>query len=350
MKIVNTAYQKELEFLSVIAPCPFLPILISLLSVVCGRKTTAYWSRKETSSRKMSGFTWKKRSGQCLSGKPRLAAFSASDDEASGSDSESGVATMAPSTDAPSDTPMQQPAAACSRPAAHPALSEAEQCAALREQGTALAELGRFWEALTFWDQAVALRPNDAELHEMRAQALLQLHELHPAAEAAARAAALRPRWSAAQQTLGRTLLGLGELSLARRAFSLAVHLQPDDAELRTDDLLWTSCLLERARRRGCLGATGGVVSDEQTDTLLNLLRWPASATAGAARCHVDWQPLAEDWLAEEREKERAEELREEEQAEERARRDAEEEERQRRAAARRARNGPCGDMNVDPE
>ncbi|KAF0310176.1 Tetratricopeptide repeat protein 33 [Amphibalanus amphitrite] len=220
----------------------------------------------------------------------------------------------------------------------------------VEREGTALAELGRFWEALTFWDQAVALRPNDAELHEMRAQALLQLHELHPAAEAAARAAALRPRWSAAQQTLGRTLLGLGELSLARRAFSLALHLQPDDAELRTDDLLWTSCLLERARRRGCLGATGGVVSDEQTDTLLNLLRWPASATAGAARCHVDWQPLAEDWLAEEREKERAEELREEEQAEERARRDAEEEERQRRAAARRARNASCGDMSVDPE
>ena len=301
----------------------------------------------------MSGFTWKKRSGQSISSKPCLAAFSTSDDDISDSDSDGRATSIIPAAKISTKT-RSEPQAAPAPPhtTLYPALSAAEQSAALREQGAALAQLDRFWEALKFWDEAAALRPDDAELHEMRAQALLHLHELHPAVEAAARAVELRPRWSAAQQTLGRALLGLGELSLARRAFSIALHLQPDDSEVRTEDLLWSCCLLERARRRdrqqGGLCDGGGVVSDEQTSELLRLLRWEPQVTAAAARCHVDWQPLAEDWLAEEREKERAREERQEEDEEERARRDAEEEERRLKAAAKRARGRTGPDMEVD--
>ncbi|XP_037073740.1 tetratricopeptide repeat protein 33-like, partial [Pollicipes pollicipes] len=186
-----------------------------------------------------------------------------------------------------------------------------EQAAALREQGVALAELDRFWEALRLWDEALALAPADAELHEMRAQALLRQHELQPALEAAACAVRLRPRWWPAQQTLGRALLGLGELGLARRAFSVAMRLQPD-TELWREDLLWSCRLLERARRRRAQGGemsdAGGVVSPAQTDEVRALLGLDERVAAAVARCHADWTPLAEDRAEEEEERARAEE------------------------------------------
>ncbi|XP_037073737.1 tetratricopeptide repeat protein 33-like [Pollicipes pollicipes] len=139
----------------------------------------------------MSGFTWKKRSAQSVAKRPRLAPFSVPD-------------------------------------------SDSDRRQALREQGVALAELDRFWEALRLWTKRCA------------------------------------------GQTLGRALLGLGELGLARRAFSVAMRLQPD-TELWREDLLWSCRLLERARRRRAQGGemsdAGGVVSPAQTDEV-RALAW----------------------------------------------------------------------------
>ncbi|XP_056603144.1 tetratricopeptide repeat protein 33 isoform X2 [Triplophysa dalaica] len=62
-----------------------------------------------------------------------------------------------------------------------------EDCSAkskrLKDEGTLLAEQGRNWEALKRWDEALQLKPDDAELYDMKAQAVrsfqVALH-LHP--------------------------------------------------------------------------------------------------------------------------------------------------------------------------
>lgn len=42
--------------------------------------------------------------------------------------------------------------------------------ARLQEEGALLAENGRYWEAIKYWDEALQLTPDSAVLHEMKAQ------------------------------------------------------------------------------------------------------------------------------------------------------------------------------------
>ncbi|XP_029639832.1 tetratricopeptide repeat protein 33 [Octopus sinensis] len=118
--------------------------------------------------------------------------------------------------------------------------------ARLKEEGTTLCEAERYWEAIKIWSEAIQLTPYDARLHEMKAQALLILHEVFPAVQFAEKATRLQPNWWSAFQTLGRALLGLGEVHLAVRAFSKAVHLNPCVQELWEDDLKWACTLLDQ--------------------------------------------------------------------------------------------------------
>lgn len=125
---------------------------------------------------------------------------------------------------------------------------EATRVKRLRTEGATLAAADRFWEAVSRFDQALGAAPADERTWEMKAQALMQVHEWFPAIEAASRAVACSPRWFVAHQTLGRAQLGLGEVLLARTSLMRAVHLRPDDDSVR-DDLRWAEQLSEHLRQ-----------------------------------------------------------------------------------------------------
>ena len=58
--------------------------------------------------------------------------------------------------------------------------------ARLREEGVSAAEVGNFALALRKWDGAVALKPDDASLHELRAQGYLATEQFWEAIQARA--------------------------------------------------------------------------------------------------------------------------------------------------------------------
>ena len=116
----------------------------------------------------------------------------------------------------------------------------------LKREGVTLAEEGKYWQAINRWDNALALDPSEPSVFEMKAQALIALHEWLPAISAAREAVRIKPNWFIGHQTLGRAQMGLGEVELAVKSFQKAVHLNPDDEELRKDDLEWALGLLKQ--------------------------------------------------------------------------------------------------------
>jgi len=114
----------------------------------------------------------------------------------------------------------------------------------LKVEGSCLAEEGRFWEALGRWHEALELQPRNARVWEMRAQALVALHEWDGAVEAAGKATTLENTWWVGHQTLGRAHLGLGNLEAALICFQKAVHLNPGEEELWSEDLAWVQALI----------------------------------------------------------------------------------------------------------
>ncbi|XP_040052955.1 tetratricopeptide repeat protein 33 [Gasterosteus aculeatus] len=118
-----------------------------------------------------------------------------------------------------------------------------EDCAAksgrLKEEGAALAEHGRHWEAIKKLDEAIQLTPDNPLLYEMKSQVLTILQEVFPAVKAAEMAVKFRPLWWEGWQTLGRAQLNLGEVDLAVRSFQVAIHLCPSERNLWQEDLQW---------------------------------------------------------------------------------------------------------------
>lgn len=150
----------------------------------------------------------------------------------------------------------------------------AQKSRRLRQEGTTLAELDRNWEALKKFDEALQLTPGDVTIHEMRAQVLMLLREDFAAVQEAEQVVKLDPSWWVAHQTLGRAQLQLGEIQMALRSFCSAVHLNPADEELRTEDLLYTLQLLrkkqvaeESAKETPvCFDEDGNVVEVQDTE------------------------------------------------------------------------------------
>jgi len=122
--------------------------------------------------------------------------------------------------------------------------------ARLKQEGVTLAEDGKFWQAIDRWDNALAINAEDATVFEMKAQALINLHEWIVAIKSVEKSVQLRPNWWVAHQTLGRAQMGIGEVRLALRSFKIATHLNPDDKELRTDDLGWAFSLLREKQAK----------------------------------------------------------------------------------------------------
>ena len=118
----------------------------------------------------------------------------------------------------------------------------------LKEEGNTLAEDGRFWEAIKYWNDALVLRPNDSALHELKSQAYSELGELFPAVQCAEDAVRANPTWYIARQRLGRAQMGLGEVEMALKSFQKAVHLCPADVDLWKEDLLWAYDVVQHKR------------------------------------------------------------------------------------------------------
>lgn len=119
----------------------------------------------------------------------------------------------------------------------------------LVQEGTVLAGAERYWEALKKWEEALQYTPCDEKIHEMKAQALMELCEVFPAVQSAKKAVEYAPTWWIAHQTLGRAYLGLGEVRMAVQSFSRAVHLNPGNKELWEEDLLWANTLLQKRQK-----------------------------------------------------------------------------------------------------
>ncbi|XP_063962862.1 tetratricopeptide repeat protein 33-like [Lytechinus pictus] len=120
----------------------------------------------------------------------------------------------------------------------------------LKAEGETLADAGRYWEAVKKWTEALQYTPSNEFLYEMKAQVLMELHEVFPAVEAAQQATVLAPQWWVAYQTLGRAQLGLGEITMAVKSFSRAVHMNPADSALWEDDLRWACSLRDQLETR----------------------------------------------------------------------------------------------------
>eukprot|EP00092_Neocalanus_flemingeri_P038131 GFUD01041503.1.p1 GENE.GFUD01041503.1~~GFUD01041503.1.p1 ORF type:complete len:201 (-),score=70.43 GFUD01041503.1:266-868(-) len=114
----------------------------------------------------------------------------------------------------------------------------------LKKEGVTLAEDDKFWQAINRWNVALSLNSEDPTVFEMKAQALINLHEWIDAIKAAEKVVKLKPTWWVGYQTLGRAQMGIGEVKLALRSFQVACHINPAEEELRKDDLEWAADLL----------------------------------------------------------------------------------------------------------
>ena len=121
----------------------------------------------------------------------------------------------------------------------------------LKNEGVTLAENEEYWQAIGRWDEVLKILqlniPPDQTIkvyHEMKSQALIQLHEWEPAIESAKLALKSDPNWHSAHQTLGRAHLGIGNVLEAVKAFSRARHICPQDEEIKIQDLEWANSLL----------------------------------------------------------------------------------------------------------
>ncbi|XP_031281597.1 tetratricopeptide repeat protein 33 [Pistacia vera] len=104
-----------------------------------------------------------------------------------------------------------------------------------QSQGNKLAEDGKYREALGKWEAALNLMPENAVLHEQKAQVLLEIGDAWNALKAATRATELEPSWAEAWITLGRAQLNFGEPDSAMESFDKALAMKPDSEEARDD-------------------------------------------------------------------------------------------------------------------
>mmetsp|Transcript_37700 Transcript_37700/g.82007 ORF Transcript_37700/g.82007 Transcript_37700/m.82007 type:complete len:214 (-) Transcript_37700:48-689(-) len=98
----------------------------------------------------------------------------------------------------------------------------------LRNKGSDLALEGKFGQALQTWDRILRVEPDNAVVHELRAQVYLEMDETWHSIQAATRATELRPEWAEALVTLGRAQLAYGEAELAVKSLQQGLKLKPD--------------------------------------------------------------------------------------------------------------------------
>ncbi|KAG1369938.1 tetratricopeptide repeat protein 33 [Cocos nucifera] len=122
-----------------------------------------------------------------------------------------------------------------------------------QSQGNQLAENRRYREALGKWEAGLTLMPENAILHEQKAQILLEIGDAWNALKAATRATELEPSWLEAWITLGRAQLNFGEPDSSIESFDRALAIKPDCEEARIDQ----ETALHLMRKRKQLHSSG---------------------------------------------------------------------------------------------
>ncbi|WVZ75051.1 hypothetical protein U9M48_023146 [Paspalum notatum var. saurae] len=134
-----------------------------------------------------------------------------------------------------------------------PGTKQADTAESLLSQGNKMAEEGKYHEALSKWEAALTLTPDNAVLHEQKAQILLELGDAWRALGAAIRATQLDPLWPEAWVTLGRTQLNFGEPDSAIVSFDKALEIKPDYGDAKAD----RGTAVRLVKKRGQLHKSG---------------------------------------------------------------------------------------------
>ncbi|TMW90897.1 hypothetical protein EJD97_015068 [Solanum chilense] len=101
----------------------------------------------------------------------------------------------------------------------------------LKVKGNENYKKGNFFEALYFYDKAIAISPSDGRLRCNRASALMGLKRIPEAVKECEEAIRLAPAYVRAHQRLGSLLLSLGHVENARKCL-FSLDQIPDEAEL----------------------------------------------------------------------------------------------------------------------
>ncbi|RCV06794.1 hypothetical protein SETIT_1G192200v2 [Setaria italica] len=123
----------------------------------------------------------------------------------------------------------------------------------LQHQGDKLAEEGKYHEALSRWEAALTLAPDNAVLYEQKAQVLLEVGDAWHALTAGTRATELDPLWPEAWVTLGRAQLNFGEPDSAILSFDKALAIKPDHDDAKAD----RETAARLVKKRGQLHSSG---------------------------------------------------------------------------------------------
>ncbi|XVE95572.1 hypothetical protein REPUB_Repub02eG0109800 [Reevesia pubescens] len=162
----------------------------------------------------------KKRSLEAIANYPNLP-FDQQNPSADDSQLQNQESTASQNQDKPSDDALD---------------SDSKQLAqSFQAQGNKLAEDGKYREALGKWEAALNLMPENAVLHEQKAQVLLEIGDAWSALKAAIRATELEPSWAEGWITLARAQLNFGEPDTAIESFDRALAIKPDSVEAQDD-------------------------------------------------------------------------------------------------------------------
>lgn len=116
-------------------------------------------------------------------------------------------------------------------PFSKPNIAQASTYQTLHDQGCSLFSAGRYEEALAYFNQAVALMPDQANLWYRQGDALANLTRYPEALLSLNRALALKPDYQQAWALRGAVLIYLERYSEALENCNHALQLQPSDAE-----------------------------------------------------------------------------------------------------------------------
>src|SRR5688572_25218786 len=137
--------------------------------------------------------------------------------------------------------------------------------AALIERGMQLARNGEFLEAGRQFERALQQMPDLAEVHAMRADALMRADKLEPALASAERALRLRPDWGEALMLRGNIEALLARLPAAEASFRRALQLAGPSPALYAN---LGNALFEQERFADALDAYEQALSGNETTDL----------------------------------------------------------------------------------
>ena len=109
-------------------------------------------------------------------------------------------------------------------------IAPVENATARYKRGLSLQRMGKFDQALTAFDAALALNPRYAEAHNSRGIALANLDRSEDALASFNKALAIKPNYAECHNNLGIVLQEFGRLDEALASFDKAIALNPDNA------------------------------------------------------------------------------------------------------------------------